>query len=116
LANAGHSQAASVKQQQRQASVEDVEDQSSIPVNNPPKNPNALLEAANGSDDDVEMLENDPPPLEDTEPYGEDDEDEDEDEPEIVEKPIETFTLLQNSCPKSGHRQFMRSSNQHRLL
>ena len=57
--------AASAKQPQRQASVEDVEDENSMPQNIPPKNPNTLLEAADGSDD----LDNDPvQPLESLEP------------------------------------------------
>jgi hypothetical protein len=99
-ANAGLAQTASAKRQQRQASVEDVEDESDIPMNNPPKNPNVLLETADGSEDDVEMLEDDPPPLEDTEPYGEDDDD-DDDEPEIVEKPIETAEAQRGKSNKA---------------
>ncbi len=59
-------------------------------MNNPPKNPNSLLEAADGSDD-IEMPDDDPPALEDTEPYGEDDdEDDDEDDEPEVTKPVET--------------------------
>jgi hypothetical protein len=102
-ANAGHVQAASVERQQRQqrqASVEDVEDQSDVPVNNPPENPNAVLEAADESDEDVE---DNPPPLEDTVPYGEDDDEDDEDEPEIVKKPIET---AEAQCGKSNKRRY----------
>ena len=86
----GDTSRAAVKPRQRQASVEDVDDKESTPVNNPPKNPNSLLEAANGSDD-IEMPDDDPPALEDTEPYGEDDDDDDDDddEPEVT-KPVET--------------------------
>lgn len=90
-ANRDTAQAAAVKPQQRQASVEDVADQDSTPVNNPPKNPNVLLEADDGSDD-VEMPEDDPAPaLEDVEPDEDDDEDDedDESEPEVT-KPVET--------------------------
>src|SRR6266545_3139438 len=67
----------------RQASVEDVEDDDNILINDSPKNPNALLEAVDGSDNDVDM---DPAPaLEDIEPDCDDDDDEDEDEePEII--------------------------------
>jgi hypothetical protein len=43
--------AASVKCQQRQPSVKDVEDEDSTSSNSSPKNPNALLEAASESDD-----------------------------------------------------------------
>ena len=68
----------------RQASVEDVEDDDNILINDSPKNPNALLEAVDG-DDDVDM---DPAPaLEDVEPYGDDDDDDgddDDEEPEII--------------------------------
>ena len=82
--------AASTKQSQRQASVEDVEDQNDIPRNIPPKNPNTLLEAADGSDDEVEELDNDPaPPLENVEP-DEDDDDEDDDEEVEITEPVET--------------------------
>jgi len=56
---------ASVAVKQRQASVEDGDDDDEImSVNNPPKNPNVLLEAADRSDDNDDM---DPAPeLEDT--------------------------------------------------
>ncbi len=63
LANIAHA-----KQQQWQASVEDIEDQNNIFMNTTPKNPNSLLEAANGSDDDdVEVLDNNPAPPIDSE-------------------------------------------------
>ena len=53
-------------------------------MNSSPKNPNAILEAANGSDD-VEMLDNDTAPA-----LGDFEEDDDgEDEPEVT-KPVET--------------------------
>jgi hypothetical protein len=74
---------AAEKRQQRQPSVQDLdpEDEDTVPLNNTPKNPRAVLEAANGSDD-VEMLDNDPAPPHDS----------DEDDmygPEVA-KPIET--------------------------
>jgi hypothetical protein len=59
-------------------------------VNNPPKNPNALLEADDGSDN-VEILIPDDDPalaLEDVGP-DDDDDDDDNDEPEVT-KPMET--------------------------
>jgi hypothetical protein len=88
-ANRDTAQVAAVKPQQRQASVEDVADQDSMPVNNPPKNPNVLLEADDGSDD-VEMPDDDPAPaLEDVEPDEDDNDDDDEDQPEVT-KPVET--------------------------
>ncbi len=64
-----------------QASVEDVDDDENIFVNDSPKNPNVLLEPVNGSDN-VDM---DPAPeLESVEHYGGDDDD-DDDEVEIEE-------------------------------
>jgi len=73
-----------VKHWQRQPLVEDAEDEDSRSVNSSPKNPNAILEAANGSDD-VEMLDNDTAPA-----LGDFEEDDDgEDEPEVT-KPVET--------------------------
>lgn len=48
----------------RKPSVEDEDDDENtvtLPVNIPPRNPQAILEAANGSDD-VEMLDIDPAP------------------------------------------------------
>jgi hypothetical protein len=84
--SAATTQAKTVKRQQRQASVEDIEDEDGTSVNNPPRNPNALLEAADGSDDEVEQ--DDPArALEEVEPYGDDDND--DEEPEITE-PVET--------------------------
>ena len=80
---------ASMAVKQRQASVEDGDDDDEImSVNNPPKNPNVLLDATDGSDDDDDI---DPAPeLENTELYGEDDDnDNDNDELKII-KPIET--------------------------
>ena len=51
-------------------------------VNDSPKNPNALLEAVDGSDDDVDM---DPvPALKDVKPYGDNDDDDEDEEPEII--------------------------------
>ena len=47
--------AAGSKTAKRHASVEDVEDDDNILVNDSQKNPNALLEAVDGSDDDVDM-------------------------------------------------------------
>src|SRR5882672_7560045 len=54
--------AGSVKHQPGQPSVKDVEDEGSTSVNRPPKDPKALLEAADGSDesDGIEMLDKDP--------------------------------------------------------
>ncbi len=96
--NRGTSRAAAVKPQQRQASFEDADDEDSTPVNNPPKNPKRLLEAADGSDD-IEMPDDDPPPaLEDTEPYGADDDD-DDDEPEVA-KPVETAEAQRGESKK----------------
>lgn len=68
--------AAAVKHQNRQPSVQDDVDSDSdiVPLNNPPRTPNADLDAADGTDD-VEMADNDP--------------DLDEDTPEVA-KPIET--------------------------
>ena len=79
---------ASVAVKQRWASVEEEDDDDKImSVNDPPKNPNVLLEAADGSDKDEDDM--DPAPkLEDTEPYGEDDDNDDNNEPEII-KPVE---------------------------
>jgi hypothetical protein len=84
----------SVAVKQTRASVEDIDDDDML-VNDSPKNPNVVLEAADGSDDNDDDM--DPmPELEDTEPYGEDDDDDDDaddnsshDEPEII-KPVET--------------------------
>jgi len=88
----GDTSQAAVKPQQRQASVEDADDEESTPVNNPPKNPKSLLEATDGSDD-IEMPDDDPPALEDTEPYGEDNNEDDvddvDDDPGVT-KPVET--------------------------
>ena len=76
--------AASAKHRRRQSPVEVIEDEDSAPVDSSPKNPNALLEAVDGSDD-VETLGDHPAPaLKDIE---EDDDDEDELE---VTKPVET--------------------------
>jgi hypothetical protein len=72
------SRATAVNHQQTQSSVEDVEDEDNSPVNNSPKNPNAVLEAADGSEDsDVELLDKDPE-LEDAEEGGDDGDDMDE--------------------------------------
>ena len=68
----------------RQPSVEDVDDESDLLVNNSPKNPAILLEAADGIDDDVEMVDNDPAP------QLEDFEDEDGDEEPKQSKAKET--------------------------
>ena len=101
-------QAAAIKRQQRQPSVEDDEDQDSTPTNNPPKNPNCLLEAADGSDDNVEMLDDDPaPPLEATEPYDDDMED-DDDEPEIT-KPVETAAAQRGESIKKPRLPYQNS-------
>jgi len=63
--------------------VEDIEDNDDIPVNIPPKNPKALLKAADGSDDDEVEVDDDPAPaLEDVEP--------DEDDEDKEDKPVET--------------------------
>ena len=91
-------QAASVKHQRRQPSVEDVEDEGSAPVNSSPKNQNALLEAVDGSDD-VEMLENcSASALEDFEEDGDE-----KDEPEVT-KPVETaeVQLSESRCGKKS--------------
>src|SRR5882724_1155654 len=65
--------AMAIKHWQRQ-SVEDVKDEDSTSMNSSPKYPNAILEAADGSDN-VEMLDNNmAPALEDFE-EGNDDED-----------------------------------------
>ena len=79
-------QAKTVRPQNRQASVEDIEDEDSILVNIPPKNPNALLEAADGSDDGVETEGNwnCTPALED------DNNNEDDEEASEITKPVET--------------------------
>src|SRR5277367_6189458 len=68
---------AAVKHRHRQPSVEDVDDEDTISVNSSPKNPNAVLEAADGSDD-VEMLDNEAAPA--LGDYEEDDDDEDDQE------------------------------------
>ena len=76
--------AMAIKHRQRQSSVEDVEDEDSTSMNSSPKNPNAILEAADRSDD-VEMLDNNMAlALEDFEEG-----DDGEDEPELT-KPVET--------------------------
>ena len=80
--------AAATKRPQRQASVEDVEDQDNMPRNIPPKKPNTLLEATDGSDE-VEELDDDPPPLEIVNPDEDDNDNNDNEEAEITE-PIET--------------------------
>jgi len=56
LANVAH--AAPTKRQQRLASVEDDEEEIDVPINIPPKKPNAVLEAADGSDDDITITNN----------------------------------------------------------
>jgi len=66
-----------------QPSIEDVEDDDITSVNSSPKNPSAILEAANGSDD-IDMPDYDPAlALKDFE-----DDDDDKDEL-VVSKPIE---------------------------
>jgi hypothetical protein len=86
---------AAVKHRQRQPSVEDAEDEDSRSVNSSPKNPDAILEAADGSDD-VEMLDNDAAPaLRDFE-----EDDDDEDEPEVT-KPVETAEEQRSELNKS---------------
>lgn len=90
-------QAKTVKRQPRQASVEDIEDEDSTSVNNPPRNPNALLEAANGGDDDVETEDDPAPALEEVEPYGDDDDD--DEEPEITES-VETAEAQRGQSKK----------------
>jgi hypothetical protein len=80
--SAAAAQAAAVKRRQRQPSVEDVEEEDDAPRNNTPKNPEALLEAANGSDD-IGPLDNDPVP-------GSKGSDDDDDEPQLVTKHVET--------------------------
>jgi hypothetical protein len=88
-ADAAHG--ASAKQKKIRASVEDIEDEdSTIPVNSPPKNPNSLLEAADGSDDEIVVDDDPAPPLEECGPEnGVDDEDDEDDEDETT-KPVET--------------------------
>ena len=78
--SADAAQAVAVKHQKRQPSVQDDDDndEDTVPLNNPPKKAHHVLEAANGSDDDIEMLDNDPAPK-----------DFNEDEPEVA-KPNET--------------------------
>jgi hypothetical protein len=66
------------KRRQRLSSVEDVEDEDNTPRNNPPKNPRALLEAADRSDN-VEPLDNNPAPI------SEESEEDEDDESEIME-------------------------------
>lgn len=81
--SANATQAAGSKAAKCQASVEDVEDDDNILVNDSPKNPNALLEAVDGSDDNVDM---DPAPaLED--------DDDDNEEPEIIMPEMEEAEL-----------------------
>jgi hypothetical protein len=62
-ARADATRAAAAKNRQRQPSVQEVEDDSesedTVPSNSAPKNPHAILEPANGSDD-VQMLGSDP--------------------------------------------------------
>jgi hypothetical protein len=77
--SADAAQATVVKCLQRQPSVEDVEDEDSTSVNSSPKNPNAILEAAN-EHDNVEM-----DPALAFEDFEEDDK---EDQPKVTE-PIE---------------------------
>jgi hypothetical protein len=80
--SANAAQPTSVKNRQRQPSVEEVEDEDRVSANHSPKNPNTLLEASDGTDD-VEVLDNDPAPsLEEVE-------DDDDDEPAVT-TPIET--------------------------
>ena len=74
---------ASIAVKQRQASVEDDNDDEIMSVNNPPKNPNVLLKATDGSDKDEDNMDL-ALELEDTEPYGEDDDNDDDDKPEII--------------------------------
>ena len=96
-----------------QSSVEEDDDDDEImSVNDPPKNPNVLLEATNGSDKDKDDM--DPAPeLEDTEPYGEDDDDnnndddnvndDNNDEPEII-KPVEMAEAQQGESIYYGRK------------
>ena len=93
--SADAARAASVKRRQRQPSVEDIDDEDSVPANSSPKNPNTLLEAVDGSDD-IEMLDNPTPGLED-------DDDKGEDEPE-VSKPIETAEAQRGKSVKIGNQ------------
>ena len=96
-------QAKTVKQRPRQASVEDIEDEDSIPVNNPPKNPNTLLEAVDGNEDGIEIEDDPAPALEDTKPYGDDDDEDDEDDDEEPEheKPVETAKAQRGQSQKN---------------
>lgn len=89
-ATARASRATAVNHLQRQASVEEVEEDNTSSGNNAPKNVNTVLEAADGSDD-PELLGNDPSQTASErtdEPGGGDDEYEDG-EPWIT-KPVET--------------------------
>ena len=85
--------AAAVKPQQRQASVVDANDEDSTLMNNPPKNPTRVLEAADGSDD-IEMLDGDPP----TGPYGDENNGDDESK---VTKPVETAEAQRGESGKN---------------
>lgn len=57
--SADATRAAAAKHQKRQPSVVDLDEDTDddAPLNNPPKNPHSIIEAANGSDD-VVMLDN----------------------------------------------------------
>jgi hypothetical protein len=64
-ADTARAAAAAEKHQKRQPSVQDEtddDDTDTVPLNSSPKNPNVVLEAANGSDDDIEMDDEEPAP------------------------------------------------------
>jgi len=73
--SADAARAASLAAKRKPSVQDDDDDEDTLPLNIPPKNPQAILEAADGSDDsDVEMLDKDPAP-----------EDSVADEPEVAE-------------------------------
>jgi hypothetical protein len=100
--SANAAQAGSIKRRPRQPSVEDVEDEGDTSANSSPKNPNSLLEAADGSDD-VEMLDKDPA-LEDFE------EESDEDGPEVL-NPVETAEAERSESMKTYKDQMLAHPN-----
>ena len=61
-AEAAQAASSSVKRKASVQDDDDSDDEDTIPLNIPPKNPNVILEAANGTDD-VDMLDNNPAPV-----------------------------------------------------
>lgn len=102
LASQKASQSKSIPRNNWQASVEEADDDEVDPIHRhagPPKNPNAIIEAANGSDDMDIDDDNDVPELvvDDDEEDEDDEDDEDEVQEEIDEHELSNLFINKNS-------------------